>query len=348
MTTAQDLIEEARSARMEADEKRAERRVHASRLQQMAASRRAQRIYEELAEHAREREEARTLMYDLVSYVEGSDSAGARRVAGLVTKVTSASQRARRAADPLNITKHTKAKKNDTPPNRMLATVEVKDPGEAVGGTVTVVRNFGESIAGRWFRTNMIDAFELAAAEWFREKYEAAQIGSIRAQDLEKPITDGGLPISSMSDAALVAAQKLAEISDRIRRHAGDRAYSVLEELVGQGKPLKEVVPRHTNLLYRLGDGYVIGLTKEALDAIVEFKGMRPRAEAPQEEQSDGRGKVVKAPKIRATNEPGSVPVEYSPNRFGDMVESNRSRLLRMESDERKKKAAGAMNVPAR
>lgn len=361
MTTTQDLIETARIARAAEDESRVQRREVAKKLQARrrlereiergrTLSLQAEKEYLKSKEVADERALEREWFYALVSAVHNdeTDTPAALFIRDSIERQTKASLAARKAADPLNLTKHTKAKKKAAPQNPLLAAVEVKDPGESVGGTVTVVKNFGESIAGRWFRTRMIDEFELQAAEWFREKYEAAQIGVIRAQDLEKPITDGGLPVSSMSDAALESAVLLNNIASQVRLQVGHRAYCVLEELIGQGRPLKEVVPRYTNLLYRLGDGYVVGLTKDALAAIVNIKGMKPRSEMPEEIQSDGRGGAVKAPKIRASNDPVDAPIELAPNRFGDMVESNRSRILRMESEARKAKAAGNVKVPAR
>lgn len=339
--TAKDLIEEARSARANEAGRRATRaavRQQAAKIASMRATKKAEEGYLTSLERDIEREIARETMYDdlraVLDLEAGRDTEGARRIKARLTAQARAVTAARKAGDPLNLTGHTKVKKKPGAPEETEFT-DVKDPHD--GGTVRVKRNWGESTVSHWYRHRLIDAYELQAAEWFRAKYEQAGIGVIRAQDLEKPITDGGLPATSLADAALLAAVTVDQVAEKVRRAAGNTALLVLEEIVGQGKLMREVVPRHTNLKYKMADGYIIGLARDALGVIVRWKGMMPEPTPKKAQQSDGRGGSVLDNEIQASQGPFYGSREIEIDHTGAITETVNSRILRMESSERER-----------
>lgn len=339
--TAKDLIEEARAARSSQAARRAVReevRQQARKIAQMRSSRKSEEGYLASLEKHMKRERAREAMYDdlraVLDLEAGRDTEGARRVKAQRAAVTRSALAARKAGDPLNLTGHTKVKKKQSPPEETEFS-DVKDPHD--GGTVRVKQNWGESTVSHWFRHRLIDSYELQAADWFRAKYEQAAIGVIRAQDLEKPITDGGLPATSLADTALLAAVTVQQAKERVQMAAGQTAFLVLEEIVGQGRAMKEVVPRHTNLKYKMADGYVIGLVRDALNAIVRWKGMRPAPEAKISRQSNGRGGSVVAENILSSHGPFSGTREIEIDHTGSIRETVKSRILHMESSERRR-----------
>ncbi|WP_029002749.1 hypothetical protein [Azorhizobium doebereinerae] len=346
LTIAQDLIDEARAARCEADAARAERKLQAQMINMQRTSARARAAYELDVERAAKREADRQQMYDdvraVLEHEAGKETAGALAIRERIKRQARASEQARKAGDPLNLTKHTKGARKPPRVDHNIVLTEVKDPNDS--GRVVVAKNFGESIVTRWFRSGMIDADEMAAAEWFRARYEAANIGTIKAQDFGKPVTDGGLPSSTMSDAALMAAADVAGAADAVRAAAGMRAYLVMEDLVGKGAPLKDVAPKWSTLKYKIADGYIIGITKDALEAIAKWRGLVAAPMPKMKKQVDGRGSKVVAPAILVSHDPVAPPIITEIDKFGQVVETKLSRDLRAESERRREQRL--KNVP--
>ncbi len=348
--TTRDLINDAKAARAATEAARAERKRQAALIHLQRISARAAAAYQVDLDRAMKREAARQQMYADVRAVldleAGQDTPGARSICERMARQAKASDRARKAGDLLNLTKHTKVRKRPPQADPNVVFTEVKDPND--GGRLTVAKNFGESIVTRWFRSGMIDANEMAAAEWYRARYEAATIGTIKAQDFSKPITDGGLPSSTMSDAALMAAADVAGAADAVRTAAGMRAYLVMEDLVGKGIPLKDVAPKWSTLKYKIADGYIIGITKDALEAIAAWRGLVASPKPKLQTQKDGRGRKIVAPAVLVSHEPVTPPVITEIDKFGQVVETKLSRDLRAESERRREQSAKKIVVSSR
>jgi hypothetical protein len=328
MATALDLIGLAKAARENDACVKEEQRLHAEKIAGIRASMRARKTYEALVEKELEREYQRHLMYDTVEYVEGADTEGARRVRALLERQSQASRRARAAGDPLNITKHTK-KATRTARRPEVAEVEVPDPyGQ---GKVTAIASVADCAISQWARgvngrKPKLSRLQIVAADWFRGRYESAGLVSIRSVDYEKPIVDGGRPMTDMGDNAHRAARDIQEVRAWLEKdlgRLGSHCFSILEEIVGKERPLKDVAPQFTDQLYKMADGEVFARCRDALQSVAMFRGMVTEGVRKTEVIRTPDGEKKRAPVPLASNEPVTGPAfEVSVNNRGDLVTS--------------------------
>lgn len=350
MTTAQDLIQGARTARAADDEARAQRQEVALRIQERrrldraiergkALSLQAEKVFLKAAEAAVEREIERDWFYALVSAVHNdeNDTPAALHIKDCLARQQKASETARRAADRMNITKHTRVKKKEPSLKSGMSMAEIKDPSD--GGRIRVMKRFGESTIDNWERSKKITPEAKEAADWFRARVEAAGIGSVSSIDFEKPLVDGGVPVTERSVGAILAADDVEAARNKIHEElgrVGPAAYGAMEDVVVHGLSLEQVAARWTDQTHRMGAGEMVGLVRHALNVIADWKQFIAKPERKMETFTNEKGEKERRPAQHVSHDPVTSFMEREVNHRGDVVEHSRSRIVRMEAEMRK------------
>jgi len=146
---------------------------------------------------------------------------------------------------------------------------EVPDPWEP-GARISVPCNMRESPIEHMAARKRIDGAQKDAADRYRDLYERAQLGPLRAMDPLKEKLDGGGAGDAFSDSMLEAARELAATN----RSVGGVAAALLIDVVGEGVTLDVMARRYPHLQDKRAQGYVTGRLIEALDQLVDRWGL--------------------------------------------------------------------------
>lgn len=167
---------------------------------------------------------------------------------------------------------------------------EVPDPWEP-GARISVPCNMRESPIEHMAARKRIDGAQKDAADRYRDLYERAQLGPLRAIDPVKEKLDGGGSGDAFSDGMLEAARELAATN----RSLGRVAAALLIDVVGEGVTLDAMARRYPHLQDKRAQGYVTGRLIEALDQLVDRWGLI----------AEGR----RRPRITGTGEDGPITI---------------------------------------
>lgn len=156
----------------------------------------------------------------------------------------------------------------------LRSTKFVSDPYDGTQLRVTI--NAFESPLQHMRTRRKIDECQFLAGERFREVYEQACIGAVKAIDYGKPHVDGGRLPEVLNEAVAVAARSLADI----RRVVGGVCFGYLETVIGERVALKEMAANYRKLSGERAEGFVAGQVVAGLDRLVEYWGMRTTGNA--------------------------------------------------------------------
>ncbi len=210
---------------------RAEKLIAAARLA------RARKGYERSLAHDLEREHARAMMYGAQDWDAGRDTEWARAFLALRTKVEGAETAKRKAADPLNLTGHTKPTKPGKVERRARAKARPKqemvvDPD----GIFRKVEVKGVSLRG-------LERHQMRAAADFERDWNMA-FRSLRSRGFE-PAVDGGGHGSREHLARVEAQRRLRALEERL----GERDWIILKAVVlygaGPAEAHRRGAPQH-------------------------------------------------------------------------------------------------------
>lgn len=188
----------------------------------------------------REQLARRDFIQDCMDFLEGRDTAGARRARAehdrLRKLASEAKRRAMVGADPLNITGHSKRK----PVRRETAA----PPVEFVGNISRVIPST-ERLSGK----NKLDRSQRLAAEHYRDAFETARSQLGGAMDFNRP-RGGGFSPTGFAETTLIASQILKQARDLL----GARTIIIVEQIVCEGRTAQECA----RLVYGYNDGQTV------------------------------------------------------------------------------------------
>lgn len=202
----------------------------------------------------------------------------------------------------------------------------VDDPLEA-GQRYHAKVNVRESSIDHMHSRGRIDASQKLAGDRFRKLWEMASVGRNQAMDTTKEPVDGGGSGDPISDELIKASLELS----RVMRQVGQIGSTLLIDIIGEGKLLKDVASKWSNMggvvRGERAEGYVTGRVVEALDDLVRIWKLESSSLVPDQEQFYLRNgeKVKVRDDIRAEAGEWTGPAtELSVGRFGDIIETQK------------------------
>lgn len=271
------------------------------------ASASARKAYKAEVQRERRREDQRDMMMGLINAIYyGATSDLGMMAKVLLDRAEAGKGRASAAAEVESIR-----------PGGTLALSKIRVSVEGENGEAEITKvKFRCDTIQAMHRNGSLDDTHVAAAAWFREMHERAGIGQIRSPDYEKPLVDGGGGKPDMSDMALDASVQLAKCRESIVAKTGSKGYEALEEIVGNGRTTDSLAPSFSRLTGHSARKHVTGTLIDALDELVEFRGMVARGK--KTKKTVASHETVTGPSGTLTvNDNGSISMTYGQRNGG-------------------------------